>query len=51
VHCQILEEKWEYNGAVHQLLIDLKKMYDSVKKKVLNNILTETGIPTVLFRQ
>jgi len=27
---QILEEKWEYNKAVHQLFIDLKKAYDSV---------------------
>jgi len=25
-----LRKKWEYNEAVHQLLIDLKKAYDSV---------------------
>jgi hypothetical protein len=25
---QILEKKWEYNGTVHQLLIDFKKAYD-----------------------
>jgi len=30
--CQILEKKWEYNEAVHQLFIDLKKAYDSVKR-------------------
>jgi len=27
--CQILEKKWEYNEAVHQLFIDFKKAYDS----------------------
>jgi hypothetical protein len=30
---QILEQKWEYNGTVHQLFTDFKKAYDSVKKK------------------
>jgi hypothetical protein len=28
--CQILEKKWEYNEAVHQLFIDFKKAYDSL---------------------
>jgi hypothetical protein len=32
---QILEQKWEYNGMVHQLFIDFKKAYDSVKREVL----------------
>ena len=27
---QILEKKWEYNEAVHQLFTDYKKAYDSV---------------------
>jgi hypothetical protein len=31
---QILEKKWEYNGAVHQLFIDLKKAHDSVRREV-----------------
>jgi hypothetical protein len=30
---QTLEKKWEYNGTVHQLFIDFKKAYDSVKEK------------------
>jgi len=38
---QILEEKGEYNEAMLQLLIDLKKAYDSVRRKVLYNILIE----------
>jgi hypothetical protein len=28
---QILEKKWEYIEAVHQLFIDFKKAYDSVR--------------------
>jgi len=42
---QILEKKWEYNEAVHQLFIDLKKTYDSVRGEVLYNILIEFGVP------
>ena len=29
---QMLEKKWEYNKAVHQLFIDFKKAYDSVRR-------------------
>jgi len=29
---QILEKKWKYNEEVHQLLIDFKKAYDSVRR-------------------
>ena len=43
--CQILEKKWEYNEVVHQLFIDFKKVYTSVRREVLYNILTEFGIP------
>ena len=43
---QILEKKWEYDGTVHKkLFIDFKKAYDSIKREVLYNILTEFGIP------
>jgi hypothetical protein len=45
---QILEKKWEYNGMVHQLFIDFKKVYDSVRREVLQNILIEFGIPRKL---
>jgi len=36
-------KKWEYKEAVHQLLIDFMKAYDSVRREALYNILTETG--------
>jgi hypothetical protein len=42
---QILEKKWEYNKAAHQLFIDFKKAYDSFRREVLYNILIEFGIP------
>jgi hypothetical protein len=42
---EILEKKWEYNEAVHRLFIDFKKVYDSVRREVLYNILIEFGIP------
>jgi hypothetical protein len=47
---QILEKKGEYNEAVHQLFIDFKKAYDSVRREVLYNILIEIGIPMRLVR-
>jgi hypothetical protein len=47
---QILEKKWEYNGTVHQLFIDFKKAYGSVKREVLYNILLEFGITKKLVR-
>jgi len=47
---QILEKKWEYNEEVHQLFIDFKKAYDSVRREVLYKILIEYGIPRKLVR-
>ena len=47
---QILEKKLEYNEAVLQLFIDLKKAYDSVRRNVLYNILIEFGVPKKLVR-
>jgi hypothetical protein len=32
-------EKLEFNGAVHELFIDFKKAYDSIRSEVLYNIL------------
>jgi hypothetical protein len=47
---QILEKKWEYNGTVHQLFIDFRKVCDSVKREVLYSILLEFGISKKLVR-
>ena len=46
---QTLEKKWEYIEEVHQLFIDFKKAYDSVRWEVLY-ILIEFGIPRKLVR-
>jgi hypothetical protein len=35
---------------VHQLFIDFKKAYDSVRREVLYNILIEFGVPMKLIR-
>jgi len=35
---------------VHHLFIDFKKAYDSVRREVLYNIVTEFGIPMKLVR-
>jgi hypothetical protein len=47
---QILEKKWKYNEAVHQLFIDFKKAYDSLMRKLLYNILIEFGLTMKLVR-
>ena len=44
-----LRKKWEYN-AVRQLFIGFKKVYDSVRREVLYNILIEFGVPKKLVR-
>jgi hypothetical protein len=46
--CQILEKKLEYNGTVHQLFIDFKKVYYSIRREALYNILIEFGKPMKL---
>jgi hypothetical protein len=46
---QILEKNCEYNEAVHQLFIDFKKAYDSVRREVLYRILIEFGVPMKLI--
>jgi len=47
---QILEKKWEYNEAVHQLFIEFKKPYDSVRVEVLCNTLIDFGTPIKLSK-
>ena len=40
----------EYNEAVHQLFVDFKEAYDSLRRKVLYSNLLEFGIPMNLAR-
>jgi hypothetical protein len=41
-----LNRHWiKYNEALHQLFIDCKKGYDTVRREVLHSILTEFCIP------
>jgi len=47
IYCAIFVTKWE---AVHQLFIDFKNAYDSVRREVFFNILIEFGIPMELVR-
>jgi hypothetical protein len=47
---QILDKKWQYNGTVHQLFIDFRKAYDSVRREVLYKILIEFGVRRKLVR-
>jgi hypothetical protein len=48
--CQILEKTFEYNETVHQLFMDFKKAYDSVRREVLYNILIEFRLSMKLVR-
>jgi len=45
-----MRKNLEYNEAVHQLFIEFKKAYDSVRREVLYNILIAFGIPMKLVR-
>jgi purine nucleoside phosphorylase len=40
----------EHNETVHQLFIDFKKAYDSVRREDLYNILKEFGVPVKQVR-
>jgi hypothetical protein len=50
MHLSDTGEKWEYRGTKHELVIDFKKSCDSVRRKVLYNILTKFSTPVKLVR-
>jgi hypothetical protein len=50
LHSSDTGEKWEHSDTVHQLFVDFKKAYDSVRREVLYNILIEFGVPLKLVR-
>jgi hypothetical protein len=45
---QILEKNRKYNETLQYLFTDIKKVYDSVRKEVLHNILIQFVIPIKL---
>ena len=45
-----LRKKWEYNEAVHQLIIDFKEACNLVRREVLYDIIIGFGIPMKLAR-
>ena len=47
---QLLKKQWKYNEGVHQLFIDFKTDYDSVRREVLYNIFIEFSIHLKLAR-
>jgi hypothetical protein len=40
----------EYKGAIHKLFIDFERVYGSVRREVLYNILIGFSIPMKLVR-
>jgi hypothetical protein len=44
-HSSDTGKKWEFSERVHQIFVDFKKAYDSVRKEVLYNILIEFCVP------
>jgi hypothetical protein len=44
-------KKWEYNGIVLPLFIDLQKVCDSVRREICYDVLTELCTPMKIVRQ
>ena len=47
---QILDKKWAYNETVHQVFIEFKNAYDSIRREVLYNIPIQNCIAMKLVR-
>jgi hypothetical protein len=50
LHSSDTGEKWKYNETVHQLFVDVKKAYDSVRRERLYSIPIEFGVSMKLVR-
>jgi hypothetical protein len=50
LHSSNTGKEWEYNETVHQLFIDFKEAYDSIKREVLYNIFIEFDTPVKAVR-
>jgi len=48
--CQMLQEKLEYNGIEHHIMVHLKKGYESIRRSILYNILSDFGTLVELVR-
>jgi hypothetical protein len=51
LHLSGTRKEWECIGTVHQFIIDFEKAYDSVRREVLHNILTEFGTSVKVVRK
>jgi hypothetical protein len=50
LHLSDTGEKSEYNETVHQLFVDFRKAYNSVRRKVFYSNLIEFRVPMKLVR-
>jgi hypothetical protein len=45
------KKQFQYNDTVHQLFIDFKEAYDSVRQEEFHNTLTKSVIPKKLLNR
>jgi hypothetical protein len=53
IRCFAFTRNWRKNGntmRLHQLFIDFKKAYDSVRREVVYNIVIKFGVPMKIVR-
>jgi hypothetical protein len=50
LHSSDTGKKGKYNETVHQLFVDFKKAYDSIKREVLYDIVIKFGVLMKLVR-
>jgi hypothetical protein len=50
LHSSVTGAKWMFNETEHQIIVNFKKAYDSVRREGLYNILIEFGVPLKVVR-